>query len=126
MPAADWRALSRDAGWSVRAGAITVRFDDGRLQRVWVDDSDPEVIRVWSVAATPSRLRRVSDPDLLAWERNRQSDLVGFKTDRRGRLVGEAWVPRAGLGSEEWSMCVAAVARSCDRLEYLLTGKDAM
>ena len=72
-------------------------------------------------------LRKVNeDPHLQAWGRNRFSDLVGFKIDHAGRLVGEAWVPLAGLDGEEWSLYVNAVARACDRVEYLLSGGDEL
>ena len=124
MPTADWRRLTRDAGLTVREDAIQVGFEDKRTQRVWVDDTDPAVMRIWSIAATPSALRETPDPNLFAWQRNRLSDLVGFKTDRRGRVVGEAWVPRSGLTPEEWALYVGTVARACDRVEYLLTGRD--
>ena len=46
------------------------------------------------------------------------------KTHQRGRLVGETWVPLAGLHAGEWATYVRALAWSCDRLEYLLTGRD--
>ncbi len=124
MPGTDWRRLSVDADLTVRADGIEVDFGDGRTQHVYVDDGRAAVVRVWSVAATPSALRETPDPNLMAWQRNRLSDLVGFKTDRRGRMIGEAWVPRAGLTASEWRLYVLAVARSCDRFEYLLTGED--
>ncbi|AUX27009.1 uncharacterized protein SOCEGT47_075820 [Sorangium cellulosum] len=50
---------------------------------------------------------------------------LGFRLEDRGRLVGEAWIPKAGLSVEEFATCVRQVAVECDRLEYLLTGKDA-
>jgi hypothetical protein len=60
----------------------------------------------------------------MAWERNRTSDLVGFKIDGRKCLIGEACVPTAGLTADEWGTHVRHVARTCDRMEYLLTGRD--
>ena len=65
-------------------------------------------------------------PDLpiQVWLRNRATALVGFRIDSRGRLVGEALVPKAGLTAEEFQIYVRAVAVQCDRLEYLLTGRD--
>ena len=120
----EWRVLSRSAGLAVREGGIEARFLDGRSQRVYVEEGDPEVIRVWSVAASPSALRQLDDANLALWHRNRLSDLVGFKTDGRGRAIGEAWVAREGLDAEEWATYVRAVAFACDRLEYLLTGRD--
>jgi hypothetical protein len=124
MSTPDWRELSREAGLVVHDDGITVRFHDERSQQVWVDDSDPAVIRIWSVAAKPAAARELGDPNLQAWQRNRLSDLVGYKTDGRGRLIGEAWAPRAGLTPDELALYVNVVARSCDRMEYLLTGRD--
>lgn len=130
--ATDWRRLTREAGLRLQDGAITVRFDDGRSHLVFADDEagDGRALRLWSVAAKPSALDRAQDPNgsqdpnLAAWQRNRASDLVGFKIDHRSRLIGEAWVPVAGLTAEEWGLYVRTVARVCDRMEYLLTGRD--
>jgi hypothetical protein len=110
-------------------GALVVAFPGDRQQRVFVEESrDGESLRLWSVAARPSAVRDATShewsPHVLAWDRNRDSDLVGFKVDGRGRLIGEAWVPLDGLEAEEWGVWVRTVARSCDRMEYLLTGKD--
>jgi hypothetical protein len=106
---------------------LLVRFPDERQQQVFVDAADPSALRVWSVAASPSRVAAASAQEsahLLAWRRNRASDLVGFKVDGRGRLIGEAWVPVAGLEPGEWRLYVTAVAQACDRAEYLLSGRD--
>lgn len=123
MPIADWRRLTRAAGLTLAADTIEVSFRD-RRQQVRVDETNPLLLRVWSVAARPAVLSHLDDPDLYAWRRNRLSDLVGFKIDARGRLIGEAWVPCEGLDAGEWHVYVHAVARACDRVEYLLTGRD--
>jgi hypothetical protein len=106
---------------------LLIRFPNNRQQRVFVDGADPSALRVWSVASSPSRVAVAvaeGSAHLLAWRRNRASDLVGFKIDGRGRLIGEAWVPVAGLEPGEWSLYVTAVAQACDRIEYLLSGRD--
>jgi hypothetical protein len=106
---------------------LLIRFPDKRQQRVFVDAGDPSALRVWSVASSPSRVAAASPNEsahLVAWRRNRASDLVGFKVDGRGRLIGEAWVPVAGLDPGEWRPYVTAVAQACDRTEYLLSGRD--
>jgi hypothetical protein len=58
------------------------------------------------------------------WRRNRVTELVGFRLDRRGRIIGEAVLPSPGLTAKEWDLYVRAVARACDRFEYVLTGQD--
>lgn len=124
MPTTDWRRLTREAGLAPTGDTIEVRFHDERHQQVLVGDANPMLLHVWSVAARPAMLDQLEDADLYAWRRNRHSDLVGFKTDNRGRLIGEAWVPTEGLDAGEWGVYVRAVALACDRVEYLLSGKD--
>lgn len=124
MPATDWQRLTREAGLTLVGDTIEVGLHAGRRQQVLVDDAHVAMLRVWSVAARSAMLRPIRDPDVYAWRRNRVSDLVGFKTDTRGRLIGEAWVPTEGLDADEWAVYVRAVACACDRIEYLLTGRD--
>jgi hypothetical protein len=122
-----WRQLSREAGFSPSTdGEIVVALGAGRQQRVNVEpETRWDLIRLWAIAARRADLATVEElPSVFAWIRNRHSDLVGFKIDQRGRLVGEAWVATAGLNAEEWALWVRSVAQACDRMEYLLTGKD--
>lgn len=118
---ADWKNLSREAGLRPNGGTLTLTFGD-RQHVVEVDDTLPDCIRLTSVV-----VRRQYAPDdaaLQTWKMNRYRELVGFKIVDRGRVIGETWVPRAGLTAEEWKTYVETLARSCDRLEYLWTGKD--
>lgn len=121
----DWRGWTREVGFATDGGTVVIGLGDGRTQRVLVEepDADGDAFRLSSVAARPSALSHVENPHLFAWDRNRTSDLVGFKVDGRGRLIGEAWVPTAGLEAGEWVSYVKAVAMACDRIEYLLTGR---
>jgi hypothetical protein len=119
-----WRELSWRAGLRDDGNTIRVQFKDARRQVVEVDAADPESIRLWSVAARPAALERLDEPLLVAWHRNRFTELVGFTLDARGRMVGETWVPTAGLTADEWQYYVVNLARACDRFEYLLTGSD--
>lgn len=122
----DWRTFSQKAGFSVEDHAILVDLFEGRQQKVYVEDDGKDgYFRVWSVGASASALSEIQEPpEFFAWRRNHLSDLVGFKIDRKGRLIGEAWVPTAGLDEMEWAIYVNALAQSCDRIEYLLTGRD--
>jgi hypothetical protein len=124
----DWRSLSREADLTFSTDGLLVQFADGRKQEVFVEDRQADALRVWSIAGRPARVGEAArDEDSIhavAWARNRSSDLVGFKIDGRGRLIGEAWVPLAGLEADEWRVYVLAVARACDRTEYLLSGRD--
>lgn len=124
----EWRRLSQQAGFKVTGEELVVTFSDDRKHIVTVEERpDRRELRLWAVAARPSMLPADPDgPHVHAWKRNRFSDLVGFKIDSRGRLVGEAWVPIAGLGAEEWALYVNTLAGACDRVEYLLTGQDEL
>jgi len=122
---AEWRTVSTAAGYTPDGNVLAVTFGDlERRQQIRVDDTLPDVIRLWSVVARPAELREVDEPLMTAWRRNRLSELVGFTLDARGRMIGEAWVPCEGLTQAEWKVYVLALARACDRFEYLLTGRD--
>ena len=102
-----------------------VAFANGRSQRVHVEEQlATGTIRLWSRAARPAVVKQLEDPDRYAWERNRGSHLVGFKVDRKLHLIGEVYLPAATLDADEWRFCVHLLAERCDRIEYLLSGKD--
>jgi hypothetical protein len=90
---------------------------------VYVDESSPNVIRLWSRVATRSQVG-LERPEIEAWLINRYRELVGFKIADRGTIIGEAWVPPIELTSNEWFRYVHTLAKACDRLEYLWTGAD--
>jgi hypothetical protein len=123
--AAEWRHLSNKPGIKADEASIVVTFGDQRRQMIYIDQSKSDSIRLWTVIATPSAMNQFNEPLLMAWRRNRVSELVGFTIDRRGRLIGESWVPSGTLTTEEWEIQVRSVAEACDRVEYLVTGKDA-
>jgi hypothetical protein len=102
---------------------VDVRFADERSHRVTVtDEGDAYVISglVVRQAVTAS----IPDLPVRTWIRNRTTQLVGFRINRQQRLVGEAWLPKVGLTPEEFQLYLRLVASECDRLEYLLTGRD--
>jgi hypothetical protein len=119
----EWACLCKGAGFAAFGDEIEVRFADDRHHRVRVDD-EGDAFRVVGVVARRGALEKLENIALQAWRRNRSTQLVGFRRDDRGRLVGEAWVPKAGLSGEEFATYVRQVAAECDRLEYLLTGRD--
>lgn len=119
----EWTRLCKGAGFAVDGDEIEVRFANERHHRVRVDD-EGDAFRVVGVVARRAAVEGIKNVALQAWRRNRSTQLVGFRLDERGRLVGESWVPKAGLSSEEFATYVRRVAAECDRLEYLLTGRD--
>jgi hypothetical protein len=108
---------------SVDGDTVVVRFADERHQHVRVLD-EGDSLRVVGVVARRGVVEGLESIALRAWSRNRATQLVGFRLDDRGRLVGESWIPKAGLSGEELITYVRQVAAECDRLEYLLTGRD--
>lgn len=121
--AREWARLCKGAGFLVDGDEIEVHFADERHHRVRVDD-EGDAWRIVGVVARRGLLEGMKDVALRAWRRNRSTQLVGFRLDDRGRLMGESWVPKAGLLADEFAMYVQQVAAECDRLEYLLTGRD--
>lgn len=123
---AEWRVLARKAGWRILGSDIVVVFSAGRQQKVTVDETGPQAIRLWSVILGPSATANVGEghPLEYAWERNRLSDLIGFTLDTRGRLIGESWIPVDGMTSEVFSLHLEELARVCDWHELRLTGTD--
>lgn len=64
------------------------------------------------------------EPMLAAAIRNRQLQLCGLSVDQKGNLNGQCMVPKVGLDADEFQLCARHLAAECDRLEYLLTGRD--
>lgn len=108
---------------TIQGGCAVLTFTGGRHQRVHVTDVG-EAYELKGFVARQATLRNVPDAHLRAWERNRTTQLVGFRIDRRGRLVGESWVPKPGLDGSEFLHYLRRVAGECDRFEFILTGKD--
>lgn len=118
----DWKALTREIGLRIENGAIRVLCGADRQHLVNVDDSNEDAIRLWSRVVT--RGNAPEDATLQAWKMNRFREVVGFKEADRGLIIGECWLPKTGLTADEWRLSVMTLARSCDRLEYLWTGRD--
>ncbi|MBW3565420.1 MAG: hypothetical protein KY459_11900 [Acidobacteria bacterium] len=116
--------MSGNAPFRLPPGSkISCETGDQRNQVVHVEREEDH-LRIWSVVVPPRVAREIDDLDLRLWEANRFRELIGFTVDRRGRIIGEAFVPAAGLTEDEWSVYVETLATSCDRLEYVLTGRD--
>ena len=119
---ADWKELTREAGFHLEAGLIRVPCGRDRFHKVNVDDSNVEAIRLWSMVVTSGNAP--ANATLQAWKMNRFRELIGFKAAERGRIIGECWIPKGRITADEWRTYVFTLARSCDQLEYLWTGKD--
>lgn len=121
----EWKAWCRTApDLTVRGDVVEVKLPDGRTHRVTVA-AHADGLELTARVATRGAVSEVDEPELLVWERNRVTQLVGFRIDKHDLLLGEAWVPEAGLTAEELLFYVRHLAAECDRLEALLTGEDA-
>jgi len=124
MASSDWKRWCRGHADIALAGdAVVVTFVGERHHRVEVVDAG-EAYELTGLVARHLALKSVPNAHLRAWERNRATQLVGFRVDRRGRLVGNAWAPKPGMGADEFLHYVRRVALECDRFEFILTGKD--
>lgn len=125
---ASWKSLCREAGLRYIEDCIQVRVGENRFQKVFVDERQAGVIRLWSRIALRSQLRPDRDgmesPELRCWSINRYRELVGFKVSDRGTIIGESWIPMIEILPEEWRLYVETLAFSSDRLEHLWTGTD--
>jgi hypothetical protein len=122
--ATDWAALCAAPDFTLEDAEIVVALGDGRSQRVSVID-DGTAFVLSSFVARRAAVADIADLAIRVWKRNRTVALVGFRVDARERLVGEAWLSKAGLSADEFRFAVRTVAAECDRLEYILTGRDA-
>lgn len=120
--------VSKRHDWEIDGDKIRVPTRGGeRGQTVYISTVDEMyvltsvVLGSRAVTRSHKRRRRLA---LLAWQRNAQHQLVTFAFDRHDRLVGTIEHPAKYLDPEELELYVNALARECDRFEYLLTGAD--
>ncbi len=121
--ATEWRRFCKPRDLAVDGGEITVQLAEGRHHVISVEETD-DGLRLLGIVTKQARTSEIENLLPIIWEKNRALQLVGFRVDRRGRLVGEVLVPRAGIDADEFQLCVRTLAAECDRMEYLLTGKD--
>jgi hypothetical protein len=121
--AIDWKSYCPTNEFAIEGDTVVVHLPGNRRHRVSVHD-EPDLYRLTSIIARASIIAGIESFHLQAWQRNRGTELVGFKADARGRLIGEAWVPKVGLTGPEFRTYLHAVAAECDRFEYQLTGSD--
>jgi hypothetical protein len=120
----DWRQLcDRSDVVYVDGEAIQVLLADERRKRIAIRET-ADSFELSGIVARPSEIEAVPDVSLRAWRRNQGIQLVGFRFERRDRLVGETWIPKPGLGRDEFLLYTKHLAAECDLFEYHLTGKN--
>lgn len=116
--------------WEIEERRIRVSLGGtGRRQEVRIRERGDDVV-FWSTVLSPTQIprgrRRRAALKVAVWERNATVQLVGFGFDRRGRLIGQVRHPAEHLDPEELELYVNTLAVECDRLEYLLSGRDRL
>jgi hypothetical protein len=104
---------------------VLVIFPSGRTQKILLDAHDDSYVFTSRIIGR-RRVTHMSWTELarLVWPRNRRTPLVAFMLDPRDRLIGRIDHPAATLDPPELQAILLHLARECDRLEYLRTGRD--
>lgn len=123
--AAEWRRFCSGRGFAVEGDDIVVTLRGNRSHRITVQE-EADAYRLIAIVARPAIVEALVNLPIQSWERNRGTELVGFKIDSRGRLVGESWVPKAGVTASEFTLYLLSLASEADRFEYQLTGRDVI
>lgn len=117
----NWPVWARSRGWVTEDDGFWVPLGS-RKQRVFlVQEAGGTLLR--SRVARRAILNRVSEPQMRAWQRNRVSELVGFRVDRHGVMIAETPVPEDAT-TDECGYLALNLARAADRFEHVLTGQD--
>lgn len=123
---AEWRKLVSgvdDMATDRFRSAVEVYFANGRRHVVRIAEQD-DGYELEAVVASAAETAHFGDPSMSAWQRNRNSRVIGYRVDSRGRFCAHAWTPREGLTREMFLFLVRTLAREADRHELLITGAD--
>jgi hypothetical protein len=108
-----------------KAGEAVVSFSDGRTQTIHVRRvGDSYLLTSRVIGSTRAANMAPADLACQIWSRNRVTDVVEFALDDSGRLIGRIEQVADALNRNELEFYLTALAQECDRLEYLLTGRD--
>lgn len=104
---------------------VLMSFHGGRTQRIKVTrEADRYVLT--SVVARRALLVDIP-PDRLGammWTRNDATDVVALALDARGRMVGRVEALAETLDDDALVFYLSRVGAECDRMEYILSGRD--
>ena len=118
-----WHRLAKATDITIEPSGMLIRFTDGRSHRLRVLDHDDHWL-LRGLVVRHAALAFDSEPMLAAASRNRQMQLCGLSVDEKAHLTAHCVVPKAGLKPDEFKLLARHLAAECDRLEYLLTGRD--
>jgi hypothetical protein len=121
-----WHAWCASERFEVHGDRVTVRFSSGRRHRVRVREEETQYV-FEAVVARPTAAQDIPDLALRLWRWNRAAQRVGCYLAPNGGVRATGWIPRgAGADPEEFRDALERVAAEADRLEHLLTGRDAL
>ncbi len=109
-----------------RAGQVQVLLPSGRSQNITIT-RDGLWYRMSSMvlgADTAAEFLEDSQSLWWVWRRNANVDIVNFTLDKQGRLVGRVDQIAATMQEAELLFAISRLAIECDRMEYILVGRD--
>jgi hypothetical protein len=121
--APDWRSLCAGPRIEFDGDDVIVGLENGRTHRVRIRETEL-AFEMHTIVAKAAKIRDILELPLRIWERNRATQLVGFRKNSRGHVCAEGWVAKAGLTAEEFQFVLHRVAVESDRFEFILTGRD--
>jgi hypothetical protein len=119
----DWRALCKGSGFRIEGDDVVVTIGSGRERRVQVRETD-SAFELRAVVARAAAVQNVDDLATRLWRHNSDAQLAGFRQDARGRVCATGWLPKVGLTGDELQLMLRKLTTECDRLEFLLTGRN--
>lgn len=119
-----WIKWCKEADMSCQESTVQVTLSNKRYHKVDILEENDGIILEGKIHGSykPENFHEFL---LSLWERNRAIDICGFAFKENGAVVGRASLPMAGLTKTLLQSYVRKVAVECDRLEYLLTGRDS-
>src|SRR5688572_11644614 len=103
----NWRRWAQALNWDLEGDGFWVDVGHRRQRVVVVEEASMTLLR--SRVARRAVLNRSTEPEMMAWQRNRVSELVGFMVDRHGVMVAETPVP-SDAGKDEWAFLARNLA----------------
>ena len=106
-------------------GQLWIIFPDNRKQRINILQQG-KYFTFRSVVLGKAKVNQYYEDWLLSyiWQENKETPLVSYQIDKKGRLTGRITQLTETLDKEELLFYIEVLAKECDRMEYLLTGKD--
>lgn len=106
-------------------GQLWVIFPSNRKQRINIIQQG-KYYSFRSVVLGKAKVNQYYEDWILPyiWQQNKETPLVSFQIDKKGRLTGRITQLIETLDKEEFLFYIEVLAKECDRMEYVLSGKD--